>query len=236
MDQDQINKVIEQFFKDGQKISKAYLSNPEKIDKKALFAGMKHQYGVIDSVISALEEQAGKGSDKSDCKRGCSYCCHQTVLALPHEIFYLAEHLKDKFSPDALSKILERASTKNDKGKHESLKKRLTVIEPCPLLHPTGKFCRAYTARPMACRIYLSKSVESCKAQFNNPTDNSVYAELFNLPLQLGQHMNEGFTSHLRTYKIDPSETTISQGLVTVLEKDCFEGWAKGKHVFPKLV
>ena len=83
---------------------------------------------------------------------------------------------------------------------------------PCPLL--SDNVCLAYDSRPVACRIYLSKSEESCKHEYSNPKDSSRFPDLYKLVLLLGRKLNEGFSSKLTEMKIDTREFPMEERLL----------------------
>jgi Fe-S-cluster containining protein len=106
------------------------------------------------------------------------------------------------------------------------------------LLHPAQGFCRAYQARPMACRIYLSSDVKSCKVDLENPEDDSIFPQLFDMPLRAGRMMNEGFHARLRRDRKDSLqafENPIEEGLLKALDDKAFDQWLAGKNVFRKM-
>jgi Fe-S-cluster containining protein len=169
---------------------------------------------------------------------GCSYCCHQTVLATPYELLYLAAFVKNRFTGDQFNTIVQRATEKAAITSKLALDKLLKFKKPCPLLHPEQGFCRAYPARPMACRIYLSSDVKSCKDDLENPNDDSIFPQLYDMPLRAGRMMNEGFHARLRQGKMDrlqAFENTIEEGLLKAFDNNAFDNWLGGKHVFRKI-
>lgn len=226
----------EAFFKDGYNLCDFFLSRD--FNKENLFAAQKQLYKVVDGLNNSLLSRAEKDGKPAACKMGCSFCCHQTVLVTPYELFYLAEHVKTRFKGDVLETIKERAKVKMEKSSKLSLERLLQYKEPCPLLHPEQGFCRAYLARPMACRIYLSSDVKSCKDDLINPEDDSIFPQLFEMPLWAGRMMNEGFHARLRLNRKDnlqAFENTIEEGLLIALGEGAFEQWLAGKKVFRKM-
>ena len=83
---------------------------------------------------------------------------------------------------------------------------------PCPLLENGA--CLAYSARPMACRIYLSSDVKSCLRFFKEPGDIDSIPALLNLPLRAGKMMNEGFKAALKASGYETKEYRIEEKLV----------------------
>jgi Fe-S-cluster containining protein len=226
----------ETFFKDGYNLCDAFLSGG--FNQKNLFAAQKQLYKVVDSLNDALLKRTEKEGNRADCKMGCFYCCHQTVLATPYEFFYLAEHVKAKFKGDTLEIIKERAKSKMNNTSILSMERLLKYKGPCPLLHPTGGFCRAYQARPMACRIYISSDVKSCRDDLNTPEDDSIFPHLYEMPLRVGRMMNEGFHARLRHESKDTLqafENPIEEGLIKAIDEKAFYQWLSGKNVFRKI-
>lgn len=226
----------EAFFKDGYNLCDVYLSMG--FNKKNLFDAQRKLYETIDELINSFLKRTETENQPSACRMGCSFCCHQTVLAAPYELLYLADFVNKKFRADALTGIIARAEDKKAKTSKLKMNSLLNYKQPCPLLHPTGGFCRAYQARPMACRIYLSKSVKSCEDDLNNPTDDSTFPQLFDMPLRAGRMMNEGFQARIRKGReenLQAFENTIEEGLLAALPVNAFDQWLTGKKIFRKI-
>ncbi len=226
----------ESFFGDGYNLADMYLYSG--LTKENLFKAQSHLYRAIDEFNDAFLRKSSSEGVPEECKMGCSTCCHQTVLATPYEFFYLADFMKNKFRNDALEVIVERAENKNKITSKLKIDELLKFKQPCPLLHPVGKYCRAYQARPMACRIYLSSSVKSCIDDLENPVNDEIYPKLFELPLRAGRMMNEGFHARVRKGNektIQAFENTIEEGLLTALKPDSFKKWVTGNKVFRKI-
>jgi hypothetical protein len=64
----------------------------------------------------------------------------------------------------------------------------------------------------MACRIYLSFSLSSCKRDHERPTGRKYIPELFEFPLLAGRMLNEGFVAYLKQSGIQSSELPLEQG------------------------
>lgn len=234
--EDFLKRLDEGFFVDGYNIAELYLC--KGVTKENLFDAIRHLYKSIDEFNDAFLLKTSADGKPSECKMGCSTCCYQTVLATPYELFYLADFVKKKFREDALNKIMERAEDKKKSTSVLKIDKLLKYKQACPLLHPEGGFCRAYQARPMACRIYLSASVKSCRDDLASPDDDSIFPDLYDLPLRAGRMMNEGFHACIRK-KTDKNlqafENTIDEGLITALKPASFNNWVKGIKVFRQI-
>jgi hypothetical protein len=91
----------------------------------------------------------------------------------------------------------------------------LNYKSACPLLEDGA--CIAYAARPMACRIYLSTSVESCRRFYDDPGDAVNYPALLEFPLRAGRMLNEGFVAAFRQHGYPSSEVRMEEGLDSLL-------------------
>lgn len=95
------------------------------------------------------------------CKRGCSYCCHQTTGAHPIEVLNLAGFLRATLSPKELARLREHlASTAATIRALSSVERGRRRI-PCGLLAEDGS-CRAYRHRPLRCVAMNSTSATDC--------------------------------------------------------------------------
>ncbi|MDA3816692.1 MAG: YkgJ family cysteine cluster protein, partial [Prolixibacteraceae bacterium] len=181
----------EAFFNDGYNICNTFIRG--NLTAETLAMGINAMYKSIDDFIDTFLGTADKQGTPTDCRRGCAHCCHQTVLASTYELVYLGDFLKKKYPGKSINRIIDRVNDKAENTSNLKLDKLLKYKQACPLLHSTGGFCMAYKARPVACRIYLSKNVQSCIDDLNNPLNDNVFPALFDMPLRAGKMMNEGF-------------------------------------------
>jgi Fe-S-cluster containining protein len=198
------------FYSDGYKLGmNAAVS--EK-NQQVLFESVSEMYYAIDSFIESLTQFAEKQHKRIDCKKGCEWCCHQPVFALDYELEFLNDFITKNFSKKTQEEIRNRATNKNNKLGMLKENDLLNAKFPCPLLEKGA--CMAYSARPMACRIYLSGNVNSCLNFYNHPEDKTSFPALLNLTLRTGQMMSEGFKAALKTADIKTREFRIEEKLI----------------------
>jgi Fe-S-cluster containining protein len=113
---------------------------------------------------------------------------------------------------EQMEKVRKQALKKHRATAVMSPEEKLLHREPCPLL--ADGVCSAYEARPVACRIYLSMDVGSCRDEFTNPADRSVFPKLFRLPLHAGRKLNEGFAAGLQAAGLETLEYPMEEGLL----------------------
>lgn len=205
-----LSNLEKAFFHDGYQLAmKAVEANMEQ---EAVHQSLKEMYGAIDGMIDSLFVYARQQNQSVDCKRGCSWCCHQPVFALDYELDYLHAFVNKSFNAETISGIAEKAKQKQAKLGQLKGDELMNAKHPCPLLKDNA--CTVYEARPMACRIYLSSDVKSCVHFFNEPQDKNSYPALLDMPMRLGRMMNEGFKSALKTNGIEAKEYRIEEKLI----------------------
>ena len=81
----------------------------------------------------------------------------------------------------------------------------------------------------MACRIYLSSSLRSCKREHDQPGNQESISDLFEFPLLAGRMLNEGFVAYLKQSGLPSSELPIEQGYSSMLSMgQTMEDWIEG--------
>ncbi|MBL8523713.1 MAG: YkgJ family cysteine cluster protein [Betaproteobacteria bacterium] len=103
---------------------------------------------------------------KTECERGCAYCCHLRVEIRPHEAFVLANHIQNKLSVAQREQALARIEENLKRISPLSAEQHIRAGIPCALLQDGA--CSVYEGRPATCRKYYSVSVDTCRAAFQD--------------------------------------------------------------------
>jgi Fe-S-cluster containining protein len=101
---------------------------------------------------------------KIECAKGCAYCCHVSVTATAPEIFLVAGYIREHH-PHDLETVLARVRAADAGTRGMSSMERAKQKIPCALLQ--ANMCSVYSARPAACRGFVSTSVKACERGFN---------------------------------------------------------------------
>ena len=189
----------------GMKAVEAGFSN------EALFAAVKNLHQMVDELVNSFSEFAERQNQKPACKKGCHWCCHQPVFALDYELDYLRDFISGNFDSSTQKQIAARAAKKNKKLKNLPGESLLNSKFPCPLLE--NGICLAYSARPVACRIYLSSNLESCLKFYQKPEEKNSFPALLQLPMRMGRMLNEGFKAALKAGGMKVEEFRIEEKL-----------------------
>lgn len=217
------------FFNDGYRLAVEYLYKGINIENFNLL--LKRLYEYTDSLVNASLEQCQLAEINVDCKKGCSFCCHQSIWVLPYEIYHMYEYIKANFSAREKSEMIKKTKAKAKITSGLTANEFLHYKHPCPLL--VDGACSVYPSRPIACRIYLSMEVNSCKEEFNNSKNLDLYAKLVEFPLKSGQMINEGICKYLQHKGIYINEWLLEIHLKTLIENEnSFAEWIQGKKAF----
>ncbi len=218
------------FFSDGYKMAEESLK--AGISEKSIMVICEQLYHSIDQLNISFTDQCCQRKLPVDCKKGCSYCCHQSVFAVPHEVFYMMQYMEKSLTGNMRDGIRVATKVKNGRTGKMTMQQLLHYKEACPLLDDTGQ-CIAYDARPMACRIYLSSDVSTCRNDFKNPYDLNHFPSLYEFPLRAGRMLNEGVCTFLGEKKIIPFEWTLESSLNIIFEdKQALRKWLNGENMF----
>ena len=220
MDYKEISRI---FYRDGYRLAHQHLE--KEVSVQNLTAAIRQLYDSVDDLLDAFIKRSALDGRPAECKKGCSWCCHQVVYAVTHEILYLHDHLQKNFKEEIRNRILARARENVLLTRQKSKKEELQVSTPCPFLESGS--CMVYGVRPMACRIYLSSSESACKNEQGIP-------ELFEFPLRAGRMLNEGFVAYLKQIGFQVSEDPLDQGYSTLVTLgQTMEGWIESHSITP---
>ncbi|MCF8378114.1 MAG: YkgJ family cysteine cluster protein [Bacteroidales bacterium] len=224
------NEIDNVFFNDGYTLAGSILKN--FVSQGGLLRLSETLYANIDELLEAFEKRVKKENQKLDCKKACHWCCTQAVFINPWEAHFISDYLKTNFNNEEISDYKIKIDSKDLNTKSMTMKRLLTNKQECPFLQE--KSCSIYPARPVACRIYLSMSVESCKKFYKQPEIRANYAKLYQFPLHAGKMLSEGSAAFLRDKKIDVPVITLESAMNHILNtENAIELWLRGEKPFP---
>jgi Fe-S-cluster containining protein len=217
------------FFNDGRRIADECFK--EGLSRLSLVEMTQQAYAYVDLFIDQFTDQCNSSNSRVDCKKGCAWCCHQSVFVLPHEAFYLFKYIQGMDDKKFADTLKERIIQKNEVTGKKDLNFILSNTQPCPFLE--DKICSVYAARPMACRLFHSMDVQSCITERENPLNMGRYAKLYELPLRAGRMLNEGIGAWFTEKGIKSTEWIIESSLHLLIqdEKQIYY-WLKGEENF----
>ena len=202
-----MKELEKQFYSDGYRLAMEAVR--EGFSNESLAAAVSEMHQIVDDVISHFSAYAESLNKAPDCKKGCSWCCFQPVFALSYELENLHQYLKKNFPEPVVEQIYLRAAAKREKLNGLNGEELLNSKYACPLLENDA--CMAYAARPVACRIYLSSDVDTCKRFYSEPADKNSVPALMEFPMRMGRMVNEGFRAALKASGVKVQEFRIDE-------------------------
>jgi len=204
------------FYSDGYKLAQSAIQ--KGLTNDSLFSALESLYEAIDGLNVSILALAQRQNIRVACHNGCHWCCHQAVYANSYELHFLSEQVKKNFTNESLSSLISLTENKCAQTSVLSENEILKFKSPCPLLKNGS--CSIYSARPMACRIYLSTKLESCLEFYRHPENDENFPALMDFPLRAGRMMNEGFRAALKEFGIETAEFRFEEGLQIVLKNN----------------
>lgn len=112
-------------------------------------------------VESDVRQNRARQDVSAACKEGCSYCCHQVVLATVPDLVRAEAHVRERYSPAQLEALKTRLYEYERAVAPQFGFDLDKVRTPCPFLE--NGLCGIYPERPMQCRAMHSTDAEACK-------------------------------------------------------------------------
>ena len=114
--------------------------------------------------LAALYERSIVPQDGLACRKGCSWCCVQTVIVTAAEAFAVAAEIHER--QEMVAALL--AAPRRRLGEPKS------DWRPCPFLGE-DKACSIYEARPLACHAFVSFNLQTCIDFFAGSSDKANF-------------------------------------------------------------
>ena len=98
MNKSELSDTDKAFYQDGLRLAEA--ATYEKVEDKKLWQATRQEQDAMEGLIGALSEEAKRHNVTIDCRKGCSWCCHQPIFGVAHEFHYLWQFIKLNMSED----------------------------------------------------------------------------------------------------------------------------------------
>src|SRR5690606_13531070 len=96
------------------------------------------------------------------CRRGCYFCCRETVDVSEVEAAALARHV-EALPEEQKSAVLARLESYAEAVRRDGLEMMRRKRVPCAFLDLQSGACTVYAIRPYMCRALTSYDVTPCK-------------------------------------------------------------------------
>jgi hypothetical protein len=161
------------------------------------------------------------------CAKGCAYCCHLRVAAMPAEIFHLANHIRREFKQD-METVLARLRAADAQSRGMDSRKRTRRHVPCGML--VDGACSVYAARPSPCRALTSISVETCKRGYDGEDVDIMTPAVWT---EIRSAHNQALWAACEHAGLSSDAYELNHALLVALEMPDSEArWLAGENVF----
>ena len=172
------------------------------------------------------------------CKKGCAWCCHQTVMVTAPEVFVVDRHLRATQDADSIRHLAERLKVQAANIAGRSTAERMGGAVACGLLEAGA--CSVHPARPMPCRGGFSQDAAFCEALFDDhaATVGAVSAgsregPFLLVPKTIFNSAQVGLVTALRDlgFACHPLELTAAMA-IALSRDDLVAAWLADESVF----
>lgn len=203
-------------------------------DARALVAAARRAVEIAEQVWADLKVEG----PRYDCRKGCAWCCHQTVMVTAPEVFMVLDHLWQRLDDAALDALAARLATASAAIGGRTTAERMRRALACGLLEDGA--CSIHPGRPLPCRGGFSRNVGFCEALFGDP--EGVVAEVaagrregpfLLVPKMIFDSAQVGLVTALRElgYACRPLELTTALA-IAVPRRNIIEAWLADELVF----
>jgi Fe-S-cluster containining protein len=199
-----------------------------------LYALVRNAFDTMEQLWDNLESDM----PAYDCRKGCSWCCHQVVAATAPEVLWAARHIREQLDEDAQQRLRTRieASVRETYGvaNAERMDRRLA----CALLEDGA--CAIYEARPMQCRGGFSEDEGYCRDLLENRAETQAAlaegdrdGKFLLVPKMLFDSAQVGMAGALRYDGMNTDALDFAAALAIALaDPEIDWKWLKGWPVF----
>ena len=199
-----------------------------------LFSLVRNAVATMEQVWSGLSEEG----PAYDCKKGCSWCCHQSVMVTAPEVLAIADFLRDNLTEGVTARLAalvgERAAETDGLSNDDRMDRRI----PCVFLMDDA--CTIYPVRPLQCRGGYSEDEEYCRDLLDDReatqqavAEGSRDGRYLLVPKMLYDSAQVGMAAALKAEGLnaDPLDLTAAMA-IALADPDVTEKWLSGWPVF----
>jgi Fe-S-cluster containining protein len=191
----------------------------------------------IETMEALWEDLKGEAPDYA-CRKGCSYCCHQSVMVTAPEVVYAAQFLHDNLEEKEVARLRDLVAARARQGdgldNHERMDQRI----PCAFL--VDGICSIYPVRPLQCRGGFSEDDEYCRAILENREEvqtalaaGNIAGKYLLLPKMLYDSAQIGMAGALGKDGLNSKPLDLNAAMAIALgDRNVAEKWLRGWPVF----
>jgi hypothetical protein len=215
-------------------------------DTEAIIAGNRTPEGLFALVANALDTMEAVWSDlKADtvdyaCKKGCSWCCHQSVMATAAEVLYAAKFLHDNLSPSEVLRLRDKVAARARQTEGLDNDQRMDRRIACAFLNEN--ICTIYPVRPLQCRGGYSEDADYCRNLLEHREETqtavangTIDGKYLLVPKMLYDSAQVGMAGALQKDGLNSDPLDLATAMAIALgDRDIADKWLRGLPVFER--
>ncbi|MEM9682581.1 MAG: YkgJ family cysteine cluster protein [Pseudomonadota bacterium] len=212
--------------------SEAIISTNRSTD--GLVALVENAIATMETLWGDLEADAPAYA----CAKGCSWCCHQSVMVTAPEVVHAAKFLHDNLTEDEVMRLRDRVDSRAREGDGLDNRDRMTRRVACAFLMEDT--CSIYPVRPLQCRGGFSEDDSYCRNLLENPEqtqqaveNGDIDGKYLLLPKMLYDSAQVGMAGALSKDGLNSQPLDFNAAMAIALgDRNIAEKWLRGWPVF----
>lgn len=215
-------------------------------DTEEIISGNRTPEGLSALVASVLDTMETVWRDLEPdtvdyaCKRGCSWCCHQSVMTTAPEVLYAAKFLHDNLTPAEVMRLRDKVAARARQADGLDNDQRMDRRIACAFL--SDGICTIYPVRPLQCRGGYSEDADYCRNLLENReetqqgvAEGTIEGKYLLLPKMLYDSAQLGMAGALSKDGLNSDPLDFATAMTLALgDRDIAEKWLRGWPVFER--
>lgn len=215
-------------------------------DTEAIISSNRTPEGLSALVANALDTMEAVWRDLEPdtagyaCKKGCSWCCHQSVMATAAEVLHAAKFLHDNLTPAEVLRLRDKVAARARQAEGLDNDQRMDRRIACAFLNED--ICTIYPVRPLQCRGGYSEDAEYCRNLLEHREETqaavangSLDGKYLLLPKMLYDSAQLGMAGALSKDGLNSDPLDLATAMAIALgDPDIADKWLRGWPVFER--
>ncbi len=215
-------------------------------DTEAIISRNRTPDGLNALVANVIETMEDLWSDLEAempayaCKKGCSACCHQSVMATAAEVLHAAEFLHKNLTASEVLRLRDRVAARAKETDFLDNDQRMDKHIPCSFLK--DDICSIYPVRPLQCRGGFSEDSEYCRNLLERREETqagvangAIEGKYLLLPKMLYDSAQVGMAGALSKDGLNSDPLDFATAMAIALgDRDIADKWLRGQPVFER--
>lgn len=213
-------------------------------DTEAIISTNRTTDGLMALVSNAIKTMEELWDDLQSeapayaCKKGCSHCCHQSVMVTAAEAIYIAQFLHKNLKEAEVLRLRDHVAGNARQSDGLDNEERTDKRIPCAFLMDNS--CSIYPVRPLQCRGGFSEDADYCRDLLDNReatqekvANNEIEGKYLLLPKMLYDSAQVGMAGALSKDGLNSQPLDLNSAMAIALsDPKVSEKWLQGWPVF----